>query len=618
MAVESAMAASTATDLTQEALLGRAEEILHKIYGHRAFRGSQAEIIRHVSAGGDALVLMPTGGGKSICYQIPAMLRDGVTIVVSPLIALMQDQVAALRQLGVPAAFLNSSLMPDEQREIEQQLRRGALKLLYIAPERLTTPRFLDLLGSLKPALFAIDEAHCVSQWGHDFRPEYIQLSILHERFPDVPRIALTATADHDTQREIVQRLKLEEAEIYRASFDRPNIRYTVTEKIDAKRQLLTLIQREHKDEPGIVYCQSRNKTEKVAAWLRTHGVTALPYHAGMTQEERRDNQHRFLTDDGIVVVATVAFGMGIDKPDVRFVAHLDLPSSIEAYYQETGRAGRDGAPADAWMTFGRGDIMLLRQRIQNSNAPEARKFVEQRKLDALLRFCETPECRRMALLGYFGEDSQPCGNCDLCLNPQATWDATVPAQKLLSAVLRTGQRFGITHLIDVLRGNVTEKVAHYGHDALPTFGVGKDLSLHDWRSLSSQMVSLGFLQVEGDGFNVLTMSESARPILKGQQQLRVRKPAERGKGRKRNLVTPAAESQDLDQKLWEALRARRRALAQEQNVPPYVIFHDATLAEIARRKPKSLDAFLEIPGIGERKLARYGQDFMAVIAEFA
>jgi ATP-dependent DNA helicase RecQ len=336
-----------------------------------------------------------------------------------------------------------------------------------------------------------------------------------------------------------------------------------------------------------------------------------------MTQEERRDNQKRFLTDDGIVVVATVAFGMGIDKPDVRFVAHLDLPSSIEAYYQETGRAGRDGAPADAWMTFGRGDVMLLRQRIQNSNAPEQRKFVEQRKLDALLRFCETPECRRMALLGYFGEESTPCGNCDLCLNPQATWDATVPAQKLLSAVLRTGQRFGITHLIDVLRGNVTEKVAHYGHDSLPTFGVGKDLSLHDWRSLSSQMVSLGFLNVEGDGFNILTMSESARPILKGQQQVMVRKPAERGRGRKRTLAAPAG-SQDLDQKLWEALRARRRSLAAEQNVPPYVIFHDATLAEIARRKPRSLDAFLEIPGIGERKLARYGQEFMAVIAEFA
>jgi ATP-dependent DNA helicase RecQ len=614
------MAVETATDVaesTAASLTTRAEEILHKIYGHREFRGNQAEIIRHVNAGGDALVLMPTGGGKSICYQIPAMLRDGVGIVVSPLIALMQDQVAALRQIGVSAAFLNSSLMPDEQRDVEQQLRKGTLKLLYVAPERLTSPRFLELLATLKPALFAIDEAHCVSQWGHDFRPEYIQLSILHERFPNVPRIALTATADHDTQREIIQRLKLEEAEVYRASFDRPNIRYRLAEKIDAKRQVLNFIQQDHPGESGIIYCQSRNKTEKVAGWLRTHGLTALPYHAGMTQDERRENQQRFIRDDGVVVVATVAFGMGIDKPDVRFVAHLDLPSSIEAYYQETGRAGRDGAAADAWLAFGRGDVMMLRKRIADSNAPEARKFVEQRKLDALLRFCETPECRRMALLGYFGEQSQPCGNCDLCLNPQATWDATVPAQKLLSAVLRTGQRFGITHLIDVLRGNATEKVVNYGHDNLPTFGVGKDLSLHDWRSISSQMVSLGFLNVEGDGFNVLTVSDTARPILKGQQPLMLRKPAERGKGRKRNLGAPAG-ARDLDQNLWEALRARRRALAAEQNVPPYVIFHDATLAEIARRKPQSLDAFLEIPGIGERKLARYGQDFMKVIAEFS
>jgi ATP-dependent DNA helicase RecQ len=609
--------AATRADPTDTALMGRAEEILQKIYGHRAFRGNQAEIINHVNTGGDALVLMPTGGGKSICYQIPAMLRDGVGIVVSPLIALMQDQVAALRQLGVAAAFLNSSLQFDEAREIEQQLRNGTLKLLYVAPERLTTPRFLELLATLKPALFAIDEAHCVSQWGHDFRPEYIQLSILHERFPNVPRIALTATADHDTQREIIQRLKLEEAEVYRASFDRPNIRYRLAEKIDAKRQVLNFIQQDHSGECGIIYCQSRSKTEKVAGWLRGHGVTALPYHAGMTQDERRDNQRRFITDDGVVVVATVAFGMGIDKPDVRFVAHLDLPSSVEAYYQETGRAGRDGAPADAWLAFGRGDVMLLRKRIADSNAPEARKFVEQRKLDALLRFCETPECRRMALLGYFGEESQPCGNCDLCLSPQATWDATVPAQKLLSAVLRTGQRFGITHLIDVLRGNATEKVVNYGHDNLPTFGVGKDLSLHDWRSISGQLVSLGYLTVEGDGFNVLSVSDTARPILKGQQPLMLRKPAERGRGRKRNLGAPAG-AQDLDQNLWEALRARRRALATEQNVPPYVIFHDATLAEIARRKPRSLSAFLEISGIGERKLARYGQDFLKVIAEFS
>jgi len=595
----------------------RARDILRKVYGHQEFRGEQAEIIAHVAGGGDALVLMPTGGGKSICYQIPAMLRDGVGVVISPLIALMQDQVAALKQFGVAAAFLNSSLDLDTMRAIEGQLRQGALKLLYVAPERLVNPRFLDLLSSLKIGLFAIDEAHCVSQWGHDFRPEYIQLSILHERFPEVPRIALTATADQDTQREIRTRLALQDAEVYHASFDRPNIRYRMADKVDAKRELLAIIERDHVGEAGIVYCQSRNKVEKTAEWLIRHGVSALPYHAGMTPEQRRKNQERFLREDGIVMAATIAFGMGIDKPDVRFVAHLDLPSSIEAYYQETGRAGRDGAPAEAWLAFGRGDVMMLRKRIAESNAPEARKRVEQTKLDALLRFCEETTCRRVALLGYFGEDSEPCGNCDLCLEPRETFDATMPARKLLSAILRTGQRFGISHVTDVLRGINSEKAVHYGHCNLPTFGIGQDISVSAWRSIAQQMTALGYLKVEGDGFNVLTVDESARPILKGEQALMLRQVPDRKAGRRRRDGTTVASPGGLDPRLWEALRARRRELAAAQNVPTYVIFHDATLAEIGRRKPKTLSDFLEISGIGERKLERYGADFMEVIAAF-
>jgi ATP-dependent DNA helicase RecQ len=594
-----------------------AREILRKVYGHQEFRGRQSEIIDHVAGGGDALVLMPTGGGKSICYQIPAMLREGVGVVISPLIALMQDQVAALNEYGVAAAFLNSSLDFDAMREIEGRLRRGAIKLLYVAPERLVNPRFLDLLSSLKLAVFAIDEAHCVSQWGHDFRPEYIQLSILHERFPEVPRIALTATADPDTQREIRTRLALDDAKIYRASFDRPNIRYRIDEKLDAKRQLLAIVERDHAGEAGIVYCQSRSKTEKVAEWLVRHGVNALPYHAGMLPDQRRKNQERFLREDGIVMVATVAFGMGIDKPDVRFVAHLDLPSSVEAYYQETGRAGRDGEPAEAWLAFGRGDAMMLRKRIAESNAPEQRKRVEQAKLDALLRFCEEKHCRRVALLKYFGEASEPCGNCDLCLEPRETFDATTPARKLLSAILRTGQRFGIAHVTDVLRGVNSEKAVQYGHCNLPTFGVGQDLSVAAWRSIAQQMTALGYIKVEGDGFNVLTVDDSAREILKGERTLMLRRVPDRKERRRRREGGVAASPGGLDPRLWEALRTRRRDLAQAQNVPTYVIFHDATLAEIGRRKPKTLSDFLEIPGIGERKLERYGPDFMEVIAAF-
>jgi ATP-dependent DNA helicase RecQ len=608
-------------DMPVQATMPKADpalDLLHKVYGHQAFRGRQAEIIAHVAGGGDALVLMPTGGGKSICYQIPALLRPGIGIVVSPLIALMQDQVAALQQMGVAAAYLNSSLSFEEMGDIVQQVRRGQLKMLYVAPERLLTPRFLDLLETLPLALFAIDEAHCVSQWGHDFRPDYIQLSVLHERFPTIPRIALTATADRETQGEIRQRLALDDAAIYIDSFDRPNIRYRIVEKTDPKRQILQIIEQEQAGNAGIIYCQSRKKVEETAAWLNQRKVTALPYHAGMTADLRRENQERFIREDGIVMVATVAFGMGIDKPDVRFVAHLDLPGSIEAYYQETGRAGRDGAPAEAWLAFGLADVVMLRRRINESAAPDERKRVERRKLDAMLHFCEATECRRVALLAYFGERSQPCGNCDICQEPGTSWDATVAAQKLLSAILRTGQRFGVGHLIDVLRGETTEKVTQYGHDKLPTFGVGQDLGINDWKLLARQMVSLGYLEVDGDGFNTLALDETARPILKGLARLTLRKPTVKLDGKKsKRSYTMQLGPGGVDQQLWDALRAKRRDLAAEQNVPPYVIFHDATLVEIAHRKPQSLDEFLAIPGIGERKLARYGDDFLEVLSHF-
>ncbi len=599
-------------------------EILQRVYGHEAFRGHQAEIVDHVTAGGDALVLMPTGGGKSVCYQIPALLRDGVGIVVSPLIALMQDQVAALQQMGVAAAFLNSSLSLDEMRGVEAQLRQGDMKLLYVAPERLLTSRFLDLLQTLKIGLFAIDEAHCVSQWGHDFRPEYIQLSVLHERFPSVPRIALTATADRETRQEIRERLALQEARIYLTSFDRPNIRYRVVERSDAKRQLLALIESDHVGEAGIVYCQSRKRVEETAAWLVSRKIKALPYHAGMDADVRRRNQERFLREDGIVMVATIAFGMGIDKPDVRFVAHLDLPSSIEAYYQETGRAGRDGAPAEAWLAFGLQDVVLLRRRIDESELSDQRKVVSRRKLDALLAFCEATSCRRRALLAYLGEESGPCGNCDICQDPGETWDATVAAQKLLSVCWRTGQRFGLGHLIDVLRGDLTEKVTRFAHEQLPVFGIGRDVDTQVWKQLGRQLVSLGYLLVDSEQFNTLTVSESARPLLRGEASLTMRRPnGKLGRGNRKArgsaeaTVAAALAKADVAPALWDALRDRRRDLATAQNLPPYVIFHDATLLAIAQAMPKRLEDFLHIPGIGERKMKRYGADFLEVLSAF-
>ncbi|MCL1634505.1 DNA helicase RecQ [Luteimonas sp. SX5] len=594
----------------------RAREILQTVFGFSDFRGEQEAIVEHVAQGNDALVLMPTGGGKSLCYQVPALLRDGCAVVVSPLIALMQDQVEALRQLGVRAAYLNSTLDAGAATQIEQALLRGELDLLYVAPERLLTPYFLSLLERSRIALFAIDEAHCVSQWGHDFRREYRELTILHERWPGIPRIALTATADPPTQREIAERLQLEEARRFVSSFDRPNIRYNVVQKDNGSRQLRDFIAT-HVGESGIVYCLSRKKVEKTAEALVGLGVTALPYHAGLDAGIRAQNQRRFLREDGVVMVATIAFGMGIDKPDVRFVAHMDLPKSIEGYYQETGRAGRDGEPAEAWLCHGLGDVVLLKQMIENSEAGEERKRLERRKLDSLVGYCETMRCRRQVLLANFGEDyPRPCGNCDNCLQPAETWDATVAAQKALSCVYRSGQRFGAMHLIDILRGVDNERVRQFGHDRLSTFGVGQDLDVRAWRGVFRQLVGSGLLEVDAEGFGGLRLAEASRAVLRGEHPVMLRKELPRKPERERNARTPATAAvlQPADQPLFEALRELRAQLAREQNVPAYVIFHDSTLRNIAEQRPSSLDELATIGGIGGTKLARYGEQVLAIV----
>jgi len=590
----------------------RPTDLLQRVFGYSRFRGHQQAIVEHLISGQDALVLMPTGGGKSLCYQIPSLLREGVGIVVSPLIALMQDQVEALRQVGVRAAFLNSTLDAATAADVERALLKGELDLLYVAPERLLTPRFLSLLDRSRIALFAIDEAHCVSAWGHDFRREYLELTILHERWPDVPRIALTATADPPTQREIAERLGLTEANRFVSSFDRPNIRYTVTQKDNAKRQLRDFLQA-HKGEAGIVYCLSRKRVEQFADYLLEQGFNALPYHAGLDAEVRAHHQRRFLREEGIVMVATIAFGMGIDKPDVRFVAHVDLPKSLEGYYQETGRAGRDGEAADAWLCYGLGDVVLLKQMIEQSEAGEERKRLERRKLDQLLGYCESMQCRRQVLLASFGETyPQECGNCDNCLHPAATWDATEAAQKALSCVYRSGQRFGVNHIIDVLRGSESEKIRQCGHDQLTTYGIGRDLDAGTWRSVFRQLVSSGLLEVDAEGYGSLRLTEASRTVLRGERRLLLRKEAP-ARERERSPRTGVVVSPS-DQPLFGALRDLRAQLAKQQNVPAYVIFHDSTLRNIAEHRPGTLDELAQVGGIGGTKLARYGEQVLEAI----
>ncbi len=604
----------------------RAHETLFHVFGYTGFRGPQEAIVEHVAAGGDALVLMPTGGGKSLCYQIPALLRPGVAIVVSPLIALMQDQVSALKEVGVAADFLNSTLSFDRAMEIERAMLAGALDLLYVAPERLVTPRFLDLLDHLNEAgqlaLFAIDEAHCVSQWGHDFRPEYLQLSILQERYPQIPRIALTATADAQTRHEIAERLRLQDAREFVSSFDRPNIRYTIVPKDNPRAQLLAFIRDGHLGEAGIVYCSSRKKVDETAAWLIEKGIAALPYHAGMNTEERAANQDRFLREDGIVMVATVAFGMGIDKPDVRFVAHLDLPRSIEGYYQETGRAGRDGLPAEAWMAYSVADLVQQRRFIDQGEAGAEVKRVATAKLDALLGLCETTGCRRQRLLGYFDEAAEPCGNCDTCLHPPQVRDATESARKALSCVFRTGSRFGAGHIVDVLTGKATDKVKEWQHDQVSTFGIGTELDDKGWRTLIRQLVAHGALAVDHERYGALTLTESARPLLRGEAAFTMRLDVVAPKkGRNVGSARKAAdwpEATGAEAELLGRLRAWRASTAKERNVPAYVIFHDATLRDIARTKPDSIEALGTISGVGDRKLEAYGEEIIGLIAEHA
>ncbi len=586
--------------------------ILQDTFGYDAFRAPQAEVIDTLVDGGDALLLMSTGGGKSLCYQIPAMIRPGCGIVVSPLIALMQDQVAALKQLGIKASFLNSTLSQDEMMAIEASLRRGELDLLYVAPERLTQPRMLALLKSVTISLFAIDEAHCVSQWGHDFRVDYLALNLLHEEFPSVPRIALTATADARTRQEIVHNLALSHAKEFVVGFDRPNIQYRINLKTNPRNQLLQFLKTEHSRDAGIVYCLSRKKTEDTAAWLTQQGFKALAYHAGLPAETRAEHQRRFLAEDGVIVVATIAFGMGIDKPDVRFVAHLDLPKTIEAYYQETGRAGRDGNAATAWMVYGFQDVTKLRQMLDNAQGDEQHKRVEQIKLNAMLGFCELTTCRRHALLAYFDEAAaEHCGNCDTCLTPVETWDGTEAAQKALSVIYRTDQRFGVSHLVDVLLGKASDKISQFGHDQLPLYGIGQERSAQAWQSVFRQLVAAGHAVADPERFGGLALTEKCRPLLKGQDTIAFRLDPVQKTSKK---LSKAPLPEDIDVGVWEALRAHRRELAEVQGVPPYVIFHDSTLQAMAEQMPSSMAEFGALPGVGERKLEKYGDGFLQVL----
>ncbi|MBJ54447.1 MAG: DNA helicase RecQ [Gammaproteobacteria bacterium] len=595
----------------------RALAVLREIFGYEQFRGAQAEIVDTLVAGHSALVLMPTGGGKSLCYQVPSIVRPGVGIVISPLIALMQDQVDALRELGVSAGFINSSLSPEQYSETMRALRAGQLDLLYLAPERLSQPSTLDLLDSLEIALFAIDEAHCVSQWGHDFRSDYLTLSVLQQRFPLIPRVALTATADTATRQEIIERLALEDARHFVSGFDRPNIQYRITQKRNPRQQLIDFLRREHSGDAGIIYCLSRRKTEETAAWLQQQGFDALPYHAGLSADERLRNQQRFLREDGVIVVATIAFGMGIDKPDVRFIVHLDLPRSVESYYQETGRAGRDGEPATAWMVYGLQDVIKLRQMMDGSQGNEQFKRLERIRLDAMLGLCEITSCRRQALRQYFGEQApEQCGNCDTCLNPPPTWDGTEAAQKALSCVYRTGQRFGVAYLIEVLSGVESERVLSNGHHCVTTFGIGRELDKAHWQSVFRQLVARGYLGVDHTSFGGLYLTEKARPELRGDESLRLREDISDVAGGRRRSGDRGEVLLPEDRRLWEALRQCRKQLADEHDVPPYVIFHDKTLLDMVQLRPLNAQQLLAVNGVGQGKLSKYGEEFLRIINE--
>ncbi|WP_175559179.1 DNA helicase RecQ [Sanguibacter gelidistatuariae] len=603
----------------------RALEVLRSVFGYDAFRGDQAEIISTVIDGGDALVLMPTGGGKSLCYQVPALVRPGVGVVVSPLIALMQDQVDALSALGVRAGFLNSTQMPHERRAVEDAFVDGTLDLLYLAPERLRVPETLALLDRGQVSLFAIDEAHCVSQWGHDFRPDYLQLSVLHERWPDVPRVALTATATETTHAEIARRLQLEDARHFVASFDRPNIQYRIAAKNNPKAQLLDLLRTEHPGDAGIVYCLSRKSVEQTAEYLVAQGIPALPYHAGLGAQVRAANQSRFLREDGLVMVATIAFGMGIDKPDVRFVAHLDLPKSVEGYYQETGRAGRDGTPATAWLAYGLADVVQQRRMIDTSEGDAAHRRKLSAHLDAMLGLCETVECRRVQLLAYFGQESAACGNCDTCLNAPKTWDGTVAAQKFLSTVVRLerdrGQRYGAGHLVDILLGKETPRVTQLGHTTLSTFGIGSDLSDGEWRGVVRQLLARGLLGVDSEGYGTLELTESSAEVLSGARLVMLRREAPKAAKAARTPRSGARGAKvavDLDDSaaaVFERLRAWRGATAKESGVPAYVVFHDATLRDIAVLHPSTLDELAAVSGVGAAKLEKFGAGVLEAVA---
>ncbi len=602
--------------MTQSSPTKTAQELLSNLFGYTEFRHQQAEVVDTIVNGGDALVLMPTGGGKSLCYQIPALIRDGVGIIISPLIALMQDQVDAIRALGIRGAFINSSQDFQTRRAIEQSLLQGELDLLYVAPERLLKGETLNLMSQCKIALFAIDEAHCVSQWGHDFRPEYQQLRILAERFPGVPRIALTATADQRTRQEIIEQLSLHQAQQYVHSFDRPNITYTIADGARSKERLWQFLLDKHQGDAGIVYCLSRKKVEETALWLTAQGREAVPYHAGLSSQARNLHQSRFLKEEGLIIVATIAFGMGIDKPDVRFVAHLSLPKSIEAYYQETGRAGRDGEPANTWMAYQLNDVIMLSQMLRSGDGAEQYKRVSLQKLDAMLALCETTECRRQTLLGYFDETLQePCGNCDNCLNPPTTWDGTEAAQKALSCVYRTGQRFGVGYLIDVLSGTDNDRIRQNSHNKLSTFGIGENINKTVWRSVFRQLIARSYLQVDYEGYGTLRLAEKCRPLLKGEQTINFREISRKTKSKRTMPKASTSDLRSIDQPLFDALKALRMELAQSQNVPPYVVFHDRTLIAMAKSRPQNKQQLAELSGVGSKKLDTYGDDFLNEIA---